>query len=341
MKKCRHSFLTFTDDSGLNKKYCGKKSPYTVSNGNSHLNINFVTGNKRPAKGFRCRVTASQATATTTTTPDNTPSSPTNGADCACGVVNSQTRIVGGEETLVNEYPWQAALVGYGGSRPFCGASIISDTWILTAAHCLPGLSSSNAQVIVGEHDWSLTTETSVTQRLDIQQLVPHPDYNDQTSDNDIALIQVASSITFSGDNLVAPVCLPNANDLFENVNAIVSGWGTLESGGNQPNELYDVTVPTMSNSQCQNSYGSSITDNMICAGLQEGGKDSCQGDSGGPLVTGTGSNSYMIQIGVVSFGYGCAFPGYPGVYARVNRYLPWIASNIVGSATCSPPAAG
>merc|ERR1712024_380179 len=115
--------------------------------------------------------------------------------------------------------------------------------------------------------------------------------------------------VSFSSS--VSPACLPGSTSQdYAGQEAIVSGWGTLSSGGNQPTVLHDVTVTVQANSDCNDAYGNSITSNMICAAAP--GKDSCQGDSGGPLVTDG------VVIGVVSWGYGCAQPNAPGVYARV-----------------------
>lgn len=277
--------------------------------------------------------TTTPTTTTTTTTPTTTPFA------CKCGRVNRATRIVGGIQTEVNEYPWQVAITSAIGSRPYCGGSIISNQWIITAAHCVYGATPSGSNIIIGEHDWSITSETSVTQRLSIAQIIVHPSYSPITYDNDIALIKLSSPITFPSNNKIAPICFPTAGNLYANVQAIVTGWGTTSSGGTQPNQLYEVTIPTLSNTQCCLSYGLSITSNMICAGLAFGGKDSCQGDSGGPLITaGNAAQTYMQLIGVVSWGYGCALPFYPGVYSRVTNYLTWITNNIVGSTTCPPP---
>ena len=148
----------------------------------------------------------------------------------------------------------------------------------------------------------------------------------------------------------ISPVCLPTrTSSAYDSVTATVSGWGTLSSGGSQPDELNEVDVTTMTNTVCKSKYGSSlITDSMICAA--DSGKDACQGDSGGkrfsklflnssflgPLVTMEAGNFYSL-IGVVSWGFGCASRTYPGVYARVTYVKSFIEDNISGS-TCPPP---
>ncbi|KAK8399315.1 hypothetical protein O3P69_003434 [Scylla paramamosain] len=178
----------------------------------------------------------------------------------------------------------------------------------------------SGDEVIIGEHDWTEAAETSTTKRLRISRAIRHPNYSSSTLNNDLALLQLAERIVFPSNNKVAPVCLPEPDNLYEDVDAIVTGWGTLSSGGSQPKKLQEVTVPTMTNDQCKaTGYAASeISDNMICAGVSEGGKDSCQGDSGGPMVT-LAESGKMKQIGVVSWGYGCASARFPGVYTRVG----------------------
>ena len=113
----------------------------------------------------------------------------------------------------------------------------------------------------------------------------------------------------------------------------MVSGWGTLSSGGSSPNKLQEVTVQVTENANCGNYPQNEITANMMCAGTE--GKDSCQGDSGGPLVTKV-SNRYHL-VGVVSWGYGCAAANYPGVYARITKVLDWINTTISAGNTCYP----
>ena len=126
---------------------------------------------------------------------------------------------------------------------------------------------------------------------------------------------------------VVQPICLPEPGQDYENVSALVTGWGRLSYSGPMADILQEVTVSTMTNIACARSHGDhKITDNMICA--KETGKDSCEGDSGGPLAVLGQDNSYR-QIGVVSWGKGCARPGYPGVYTRVSSLLGWIQDMI------------
>ena len=129
------------------------------------------------------------------------------------------------------------------------------------------------------------------------------------------------------------PICLPDPTQDYDNVEAVVTGWGRLRSGGSQPDILRKVTVRTQSTDHCRGQYGpNKISQTMICAAAP--GKDSCRGDSGGPLALQDQKNSY-IQIGVVSWGEGCARRGYPGVYTRVTSLLPWIRQRM------TPPVQG
>ena len=126
----------------------------------------------------------------------------------------------------------------------------------------------------------------------------------------------------------VRPICLPDPGQDYDNVTALVTGWGRTSSSGPPSNILQEATVTTMTNSQCRSSSHrhDKITENMICAGAD--GRDACRGDSGGPLAV-LGQDGSYSQIGVVSWGKGCARQGYPGVYTRLTALLPWLSKTI------------
>ncbi|XP_064089876.1 trypsin-1-like [Macrobrachium nipponense] len=312
-------------------RYCGRVSALKQTSTSNQLTVTFKAtriGNK----GFHCTVTASDPNAPTPPPPTPPPSS-----SCRCGVVNRNAKIVGGVVTEMYEYPWQTAITSIASNQPFCGASIIASQWILTASHCVYGTTASSIKIVVGEYDWSKPDETNETSYT-VEKIYTHPDYSPVTVNNDVALLKLSQPIVFSSDNKVAPVCLPPPDLLYENVNATVTGWGTLSSGGPQPTMLYEAVVPTMTNAKCNTLLNNQVTANMICAGIDAGGVDTCQGDSGGPMVTGSQSGTYMELIGVVSWGYGCAEPNKPGVYARVNKFLTWINSTIGAATKCPHP---
>ena len=126
---------------------------------------------------------------------------------------------------------------------------------------------------------------------------------------------------------VLQPICLPEPGQDYDNVTAVVTGWGRLNYTGPLADTLQEVRVNTMTNSECARSHGDHrISDNMICAGANGG--DSCEGDSGGPLTV-LGQDGSYRQIGVVSWGKGCARQGYPGVYTRITALLPWVKTTI------------
>ncbi|XP_023287914.1 trypsin-1-like [Orussus abietinus] len=263
----------------------------------------------------------------TTQTPE--PENPQKCQTCKCGLTNKNNRIVGGVETLEIQYPWMTALMYRG--RFYCGGSLISSRYVLTAAHCVEGFQKSLITIRLLEHNRN--TSHSRVMEYKVQEVIRHGAYSTVNYNNDIALLKIAEDLKFSGP--LRPVCLPERGKTFSGEMAIVTGWGALEEGGVGSSTLQEVTVPILSNAECRATKypARRITDNMLCAGFTEGSKDSCQGDSGGPLHV---VNETVHHIaGVVSWGEGCAQPNYPGVYSRVNRFLSWIERNTADSCYC------
>jgi len=228
-------------------------------------------------------------------------------------------RIVGGNETTIQEYPYQISLERYNSHS--CGGSILNKNWILTAAHCIYGLSSpSSLSVRAGS-----TTQGKGGQVRKVAKAIYNPKFSYSALDYDVALLQLAEPLEL-GDS-VKPVTITEQNkEPVQGDTVIVSGWGTLHSGDySLPSILNAVKVPVVSRALCKQAYKytNDITDRMVCAGVT--GKDSCQGDSGGPLVT--LRDGAKVQVGIVSWGRGCALDGYPGVYTNVadpavNQYI-------------------
>ncbi|XP_046419491.1 trypsin-3-like [Neodiprion fabricii] len=227
-------------------------------------------------------------------------------------------RIVGGEDVSIEEVPYQVSLQVLGSH--ICGGSIISDTWILTAAHCMV-YSASWFTIRAGS-----TYSTSGGSVTSVSSIINHADYASNSYGipiNDIALMKLSSALTL--DTTRAAITLYEQDqDVVVGAEAIITGWGTLTEGGSTSTTLQIVTVPIISKSDCSSAYSvwGGLPDGQICAAYPEGGFDACQGDSGGPLAIDG------VLAGVVSWGNGCARSGWPGVYTEVASYRDWITEN-------------
>lgn len=255
-------------------------------------------------------------------------------------------RIVGGRKTEPGEFPFQVRLnIRSRRGSGICGGVILDEHHILTAAHCMTAcvsqylttatIESTGVHATIGDH--SIRSNDGEVE-VEIAKITPHEKYdacNFYANDHDIALITTAKPIeyrfTTDGYGSINRPCMPNNTETAiykDNDSVIVSGWGvTRENSGSLSNILRYVQVPIVNTSRCQETYGSRVTSDHVCAGYQSGGKDSCQGDSGGPLVR-VVENRYEL-VGIVSFGYGCGQPGAPGVYTRVASYIDWIKANL------------
>ncbi|XP_066497915.1 prostasin-like [Hoplias malabaricus] len=245
-----------------------------------------------------------------------------------CGVAPLNTKIVGGQNATPGSWPWQVSLQING--FHFCGGSLINSDWVLTAAHCFESFTASQVTVFLGEQSLGIPTSNVVSRS--VTRVIINPSYSSVTNDNDIALLQLNSSVTFTP--FIRPVCLAATGSTFFNGTLTwVTGWGDTDFGVSlpAPMTLQEVQVPVIGNRKCNCLYEvGAITNNMLCAGLLAGGKDSCQGDSGGPLVSKQGG--IWVQAGIVSFGEGCALPNFPGVYTRVSEYENWIKQQITSN---------
>uniref|UniRef100_A0A3Q2XRK2 Tryptase gamma-like n=1 Tax=Hippocampus comes TaxID=109280 RepID=A0A3Q2XRK2_HIPCM len=256
-----------------------------------------------------------------------------------CGRAVLNNRIVGGQEASLGDWPWQASLQ-FDTGKYFCGASLINSEWLLSAAHCF--IRNIPITAVLGLQSLEGSNPNNVSRS--IVEVIYHPNYNPISYDNDVALVKLSSPVPFN--DFIGPVCLAaNGSTFLTGIESWVTGWGKIGEGVPlpSPKNLMEVKVSVVGNRQCGCDFKSlrKITDNMICAGLREGGKDACQGDSGSPMVSKQGSK--WIQSGLVSFGQGCARPKLPGVYARVSQYQDWISNytgndNLPGFVTFTSP---
>ncbi|RZM85379.1 hypothetical protein C3B51_00120 [Pseudoalteromonas rubra] len=235
-------------------------------------------------------------------------------------------RIVGGEESTPFAYPFMGSLQLFINNeyRHHCGSSLIAPDKVLTAAHCVEGRTDSQFAVKFGAHD---LTDESQGQSYKVTSIVMHERYhNPITYSNDIAVLTLEAPVEGIAPIELADSELKRSYVVGENFK--VMGWGALYSGGPSPDKLNEVDVPYISNEVCNDAqhYGGRISDSMLCAGFDEGQKDSCQGDSGGPLIV--NRDNRWFQVGVVSWGDGCAHAYKPGVYADVAVLNDWVVLN-------------
>jgi len=232
----------------------------------------------------------------------------------------SKARIVGGVHAYPNSWPWQVRLAADGS---LCGGTLIDTRHVLTAAHCLQTpIVTQKYLVYVGVHD--INQPVSSEQKIVAERIFKHEQYNTETSENDIAIIRLSKPVTIS--DKINVICLPGPEAHNTNETVWIAGWGTTSFQGEISPVLKQTSLHTMPDS-CGKIFRSYNNQKQMCAGAYGGGRDTCQGDSGGPLMY--ESNGQWFLNGVVSYGYECARDGYPGVYARVSYYLPWIRSKL------------
>ena len=230
-----------------------------------------------------------------------------------------EPRIIGGEPADFGEYPFMVALLfepsaGNDFQKQYCGGSLIDARWVLTAAHCADFLDSPSEVAVAVDRTHLNSTEG---QRIGVREVFVHPDWDPSVISPDVALLRLSRPVTG-----VEPIQLAGlGDDGFEAAGTplTVIGWGNTSTTGQAsfPDELREVVVPVVDDTTCDTAYHGFVTvETQLCAG--EKGIDSCGGDSGGPLFATTPSGD-PIQVGIVSYGIGCAKQRFAGVYTEVN----------------------
>ncbi|XP_068712141.1 chymotrypsin-like elastase family member 2A [Montipora foliosa] len=277
------------------------------------------------------------------------------GSAASCGIrpkwaeQESDKRITGGHEAKPGSWPWMTNIFITGLGEYFkCGAALISDRWVLTAAHCTIG--NLGAMIVpaskypemlkvqVGVHN--LDKPEGCEQEIAVKKVFLHPQWDITTkntssgtkisSSHDLALLELNQPVKFT--TRVRSMCLDNGQSFNAGKMCYIAGWGTETLKGPPTRILHEASLPLVSHEQCNDplSYSGVIQGDMICAGYKQGGVDTCEGDSGGPLMC-QGEEGRWFLTGVASFGHtGCGLPYKYGVYTRIVNHLQWI-SQITG----------
>ncbi|XP_075433167.1 chymotrypsinogen A-like isoform X4 [Ascaphus truei] len=245
-----------------------------------------------------------------------------------CGVpaikpfISGHARIVNGQNAVSGSWPWQVSLQYHLGIH-FCGGSLINPNWIITAAHC--DVRTFHVAVL-GMYDRASKSEARQVKK--ISKVIKHPLFDNKTGAHDVLLVKLSTPAVYN--DRVSPVCLKASSDDFSaGFKCVTSGWGKINATTKQfPRKLQQVSLPLISNRECQKSWGGNISSTMICAGAA--GASSCQSDSGGPLVC--QKNGIWTLLGIVSWGHLNCSTSFPALYASVPQVQTWVTQIIASN---------
>ncbi|XP_062382813.1 serine protease 27-like isoform X2 [Sardina pilchardus] len=246
----------------------------------------------------------------------------------ACGQAPLNTRMDGGQNAPAEAWPWQASLHS---NSERCGGTLITKDWVISAAHCFSSTSTSSWVVYLGRQSQEGSNPNEVSRT--ISRIILHPHFNTSTFENDIALLRLSTSVTFT--DYIRPVCLAAAGSTFDSgAKTWITGLGTITASGEpqpSPEILQETQFQVVANSDCQEVYSNDIIySSMICAQLlRQEGENICK-QCGNPLVIKQGS--VWVQVGILFLDGTCFERQLPGVFTRVSQYQSWIKSHITSN---------
>ncbi|XP_076053596.1 venom serine protease-like [Oratosquilla oratoria] len=254
--------------------------------------------------------------------------------NCRCGQENLRSRLTGGRETGLNQYPWMAAIVRVNDFQPYCGGSLINNRWVLSAAHCVNLTLYFDSQILLGEHDFATLQDTSATIRMNVAVALVHPEYRDEIYDHDIGLLKMDFEVDLERSPGIKPICLPTRllpRD--SGVPAVAVGWGLNSYEQRVSTRLQEVEFDLMAPEVCRDRFPRVeplVTPRILCSWAR--GRDTCKGDSGGPVFVNIRDRS--VIYGIIANGPDPCGQD-PGMNTRITAYMDWIEQHVRNAPTC------